>query len=331
MIKIFVTGGSGSIGSHLIKILADRGHIVHALVRSIHNSKELQFKNVILFEGDIKDPSSIEKAMKGCQQVYHLAAFAKVWSRNSGDYYSINVGGTVNILNSALKLGVQKVVVTSTAGVFGPSIQSIVDEEKIRDIDFFNEYEGSKLAVESKIKDFIIQKGMNIVIVAPTRVYGPCLFGQPNSITLMIDKYVNGKWRIYPGTGKEIGNYIYIDDVILGHILAMEKGVNGQTYILAGENQDYISFFAILSETTGIKRKMIKIPNWVQNCFANYQLFLAKYLNKTPKITPKWMCKGKYNWEVSAQKAIIELGVPITPLAIGLQMTVDNLRKLNQK
>jgi NAD+-dependent farnesol dehydrogenase len=330
MIKVFISGGSGSIGSHLVRELADRGHIIHTLVRSIDNSKELLYKNVVLFEGDIKDPSSIDKAMAGCQQAYHLAAFAKVWSRNTGDFYDINVGGTINILDSAYKNGVQKVVVTSTAGVFGPSIQNIVNEDKIRDIDLFNEYEGSKLAMESKIKDYIIQKGMNIVIVSPTRVYGPCLFGQPNSVTLMIDKYVNGNWRIYPGTGKEIGNYIYIDDVVQGHILAMEKGVNGKAYILAGENHDYVSFYTILSNITGKKRKMIRIPNWVQICFAKYQLFKAIYLKTTPEITPKWISKGRYNWEVSPEKAVVELGILITPLSQGLKNTVDYLLKSKQ-
>ena len=93
----------------------------------------------------------------------------------------------------------QKVVVTSTGGVFGPSINEIVTEEKIRDIDFLNEYEGSKTFAELKIMKFVNEHDLDVVIVSPTRVYGPFIFGFPSSTTLMIDKYINHSCRIYPG------------------------------------------------------------------------------------------------------------------------------------
>jgi len=246
--KIFISGGTGSIGAHLVKELSAQGHTVHALVRSLEKGKNIEFQNVLLFKGDILNYLEIERAMKGCQQVYHLAAYAKVWAKNTGDFYKFNVEGTVNVLKSAHVNSVDKVVVTSTAGVLGPSLSGIINEEKIRDIDFFNEYEGSKSMAESKIKDFIINYGLNVVIVSPSRVYGPFLFGEPSSVTLMVDKFVNGSWRIYPGTGKELGNYVYIEDVVVGHMLAMQHGKSGNTYILGGENHDYISFYSTLSD-----------------------------------------------------------------------------------
>lgn len=324
--KIFITGATGSIGAHLVKMLSERGHTCHVLVRSLAKAELLDFPNVVAFQGDITDPRSIDKAMQGCQQAYHLAALAKVWAKDSGIFYRINVDGTVNVLEAAVKHQLDRVVVCSTGGVFGPSIHAVVKEDKARDIDIFNEYEGSKAMAESRVKDFVIEHDLDVVIVSPTRVYGPFLFGEPSSTTLMVDKFVNEGWRIYPGTGHELGNYVYIEDVALGHILAMEKGRKGHTYILGGDNYDYFQFYKLLGEAAGIQRKMFTIPMGLQVFFAKIQLFMAEYLGKEPMITPKWIAKAKYHWEVSPAKAVKELGLPITPIAEGLKKTVAYVR-----
>ena len=326
--KIMVTGSTGSIGAHLVKRLSEQGHTIHVLVRSIEKAKNLKFKNIIPFKGDITDKASVDAATKGCQQVYHLAAFAKVWAKDTGTFYRINVQGTENVLQSAIENKVEKVVVTSTAGIYGPSLTSVVSEKKVRDIDFFNEYEGSKAYAESRIKDYVNLHELNVVIVSPTRVYGPFVFGEPSSTTLLIHKYVNQGWRILPGTGKEIGNYAFMDDVVKGHLLAMEKGRSGETYILGGENISYRDFFEILGNVSGIKRKMVKVPLWVQMLIARFQFFMAVWFGKEPSITPKWIAKGKYNWEVSSDKAVQDLGYNITPLKEGLEKTMEYIRSI---
>lgn len=326
--KIMVTGATGSIGAHLVKMLSAQGHSVHVLVRSLEKAKNINFENVIPFKGDITDKTSVDKATKGCQQVYHLAAFAKVWAKNTGTFYRINVEGSENILQSAVANNVKKVVVASTAGIYGPSLTSIVTERKIRDIDFFNEYEGSKSMAESRVKDYVMLHNLDVVIVSPTRVYGPFVFGEPSSTTIMVNKFVNQGWRILPGTGKEVGNYAYIEDVAMGHLLAMEKGKPGETYILGGENYNYIDFFEILGKVAGVKRKMVKVPSWVQILIARIQLILAEWFGKEPMVTPKWIAKGKYNWEVSSEKAVSELGYKITPLKEGLEKTMDYIKSL---
>ncbi|MBU8891716.1 MAG: NAD-dependent epimerase/dehydratase family protein [Bacteroidales bacterium] len=329
--KIFVSGSTGSIGAHLVKMLAERGDTIHVLVRSLSKARNLTFDNIIPFKGDILDKTSIDRAMKGCRQVYHVAAFAKVWARETRKFYDVNVRGTVNVLQSAVDYNVEKVVVTSTAGVLGPSINGVITEDKIRDIDIFNEYEGSKAMAESRIKDFVNIHNLNVVIVSPTRVYGPFVFGKPSSTTLLIDKYVNDSWSIYPGSGKEIGNYVYIEDVAIGHLLAMEKGRKGHTYLLGGENYDYVTFYKKLGKVSGIKRKMYKVPLWTQIIFAGFQLFRAKRFGKEPVITPKWIAKGRYNWELSPEKAIHELGLPVTPFEEGLKKTIEYLRSYRNK
>ena len=106
---------------------------------------------------------------------------------------------------------------------------------------------------------------------------------------MMIDKYVNKNWRIYPGTGKEIGNYIYVEDAAMGHVLAMEKGRSGECYILGGENLTYIQFFQAIAACSGIKRKMIVTPYFIQKLVAHLQLFMANCFGKEPDIVPNWL------------------------------------------
>ncbi len=328
--KVFITGGTGSIGAHLVKMLSERGYETHVLARNEAKAKLLDFPGVKFFKGDILDKASIDKAMEGCEQAYHLAACAKVWAKDTAEFFDMNVVGTENVLKSAKEHGVKRVVVTSTAGVLGPSLRGTITEEKTRDIDFFNEYEGSKAATESKVKDYIVQHGLDCVIVSPTRVYGPFLFGESSSITLMIDKYINKTWRLYPGNGTQTGNYIYIEDAALGHILAMEKGKTGHTYLLGGENYSFVEFFGMIREISGVKVKLWVIPHWAQVLFARFQVFKAKF-GGTPLITEKWIARGKYNWVLSPKKAVEELGLPITPVREGLKKTIDTLREQQKK
>ena len=319
--SIFITGGTGYIGAHLLRKLTDSDETIHVLVRSKKKASDIEHPNIAIFEGDIMNKESIKKAMKGCSKVYHLAAFAKVWAKDPKIYFDINVTATVNVLEVAQELGVSKVIVTSTAGVYGASVSDDITETYVRDFDFFNEYESSKAISESRIKDFAIA-GLDVSIVSPTRVYGPYLFGEPQSVTQLIQKYVKGKWRIIPGDGTKVGNYVFIDDVVDGHILAMENGKKGHTYILGGENHDYNSFFKILAIESGIHRKMIKLPIGFQMMFARIQLLKIPF-GGTPLITPKWIAKGKYDWKVDSSKAVNKLGLKITSLKEGIKKTID--------
>jgi len=323
--KIFITGGTGYIGSHLVKALVARGYIVHALCRSENKAKQISGEGVEIFFGDLDKESKILEAMKGCDIVFHVAAIAKVWEKDSGRFYKINVEGTKNVLDAALECGVKRVIFTSTGGVYGASINGPLSESSVRQKDFFNEYEGSKCLAESWVKDYVIQ-GLDVVIVSPTRVYGPYLFGKPESATRMIHDFVKGSWRWIPGPAEKLGNYVYIDDVIEGHILAMEKGEKGRTYILGGANHSYTDFFSILKSVSGIKRKLFPLPISLIYLIAYISLKLAEWFNIEPALTPKWVAKAKYNWEVDTSRAVLELGLKPTSLESGLRKTVEWIR-----
>ena len=319
--KIFITGATGYIGSKLALRLADAGHTVHALCRSKSNALSIEHKNIKIFEGDILNKKSIEDAMKSCEQVYHLATYTSVWAKNPKTYFDINIQGAINVLNTAIVSGVRKIVYTSTAGTYGPSTGTLTTEKSIRTIDFFTEYESSKFIAEEKVQHYV-RKGLNVVIVNPSRIYGPGLLNESNSVTKLIKLYAEGKWHLIPGNGETIGNYVFIDDVINGHILAMSKGLAGEKYILGGENVSYIEFFDTLSKVSGKKYKLYKTPLFLMLAFARIQELLAGSFNRPPLITPKWVKRYLYDWALSSQKAESELGYEITPLEKGMTQTI---------
>lgn len=323
--KILITGATGFIGAKLTLKLAEDGHIVHALYRSKEKTKTIEHPNVRLFKGDITDYPSVENAASSCQAVFHMAAYAKVWAKETATFERINVQGTVNVLDAAQKVGVRKIVFTSTAGVFGPSKSVRVTENTQREIDYFSEYEITKAQAEEKIREYI-GNGLEIVVVNPTRVYGPGIMSDSNGVTRMIKLYSEGKFRWIPGNGESIGNYVYVDDVVKGHILALKKGNSGQRYILGGYNVSFNKFFEQLANTTGQKFRMIKLPLPLMLGVAYLFRLRTKLFGIPPLITPPWVKRYLHNWEMSSQKAFDELGYRITPLDKGFLKTLEWLK-----
>jgi len=329
--KVFITGATSTIGNHLVNLLTLEGITLHLLVRDIKKASYFNQNNIKLFQGDIDSEEALIQAMSGCTHVFHLAALTRVWEKNPSRYYEVNVGGTLNVLKVAKSLGISRVVITSSAGGYGPSINSVVTEKKVREIGFFNDYECSKVLCELKAKEFSIAENLDVVIVSPTRVYGPTLDAEVSSITLLFDQYVNHSWRLIPGDGQEVGNYAYIEDVAYGHLLAMRHGKSGESYILGGHNITYNTFFRILAEQSNIRRKMIHAPFFLQNAYARLELFKARYISGVAKITPQWLAKGKYHWEADCSKAINALGYQVTPMEEAFSNTITFLkRKVNE-
>lgn len=326
--KIFITGVTGYIGQKLALQLAADGHTIHALVRDAQKGKSLlDHPNIILFTGDILDPTSLVPAMTGCGQVYHLAALASVWHKDPGSFHQINVNGLKNVLEACLKAGITHVLFTSTAGVVGDS----KDGEPVSELTNSNPkletlYEQSKVAAEQLLKTYI-PKGIRGVIVNPSRVYGPGLLTESNGFTRLMKMYISGHWKIKPGNGKSIGNYVYIDDTIRGLIAAMEKAKPGERYLLGGINTTYNEFFNLVDELTGVKRKMYNVPLPFMLFLSRIQLMMARLFGKQPMITPPFVRKYNKHWIVTSNKAEQGIGYTITPLREGVSKTLDWLNQ----
>lgn len=319
--KVFVTGATGYIGIQLVKRLSQSGAVVHALYRSDSKAGLIQFDGVKLFKGDLLDRECLVHAMKGCTQVYHVAAFAEVWAKDPGMFHRYNVEGTLLVIEAARTAGVKRIVVTSTAGILGHSDQDPVDENSPVPSSFFTSYETSKYDMEQAIKS-IYEPSPEIVIVNPTRVYGPGYLSKSNGMSLMIKKYLSGNWRFIPGDGERSGNYVYVEDVVSGHLLAMEKGRTGERYVLGGENISYMQLFDYVRESSGVRYRLYKVPLAILFAAAALMMMLSKITGKSPLIVPSWVRKLTHNWIVSSEKAKRELGYKPISAKEGIERTV---------
>lgn len=326
--KVFVSGATGFIGIQLVKRLVEMNIVVHALYRTERKADLIRMEGVRLFKGDILDKNSIAAAMEGCSQGYHAAAFAGVWARNPEMVYQFNVEGTLNVLEVAKSCGTSRVVITSTAGILGPSDKDPVDEESPEPSSFFTSYEASKYKMEQVIKSHDILKP-EVIIVNPTRVYGPGFLSESNGVTKMIKQYVEGSWRFIPGNGKRSGNYVYVEDVVTGHLLAMEKGIPGQRYVLGGENISYNELFAIVREISGVQKRLFKIPLWIMLSVAGIMKGISLLTGNPPLIVPSLVKKFNHNWIVSSRKATTQLGYHPIRAKTGFEKTVQWINSTN--
>lgn len=327
---VFLTGASGFIGRRLALALANMGYSVHALVRSPSANEYLHHANIRIFLGDILDKDSILEAMKGCDQVYHLAGLAKMWMKDKNEYFYVNVKGTENVLRAACKSPVEKIVITSTAGVFPPTNEEVTNENSARRPELYTEYERTKEAAD-RLAFAFYRSGVPVTIVNPTKVYGPGPIDDSNTATMMLRDYLLGKWKIIPGNGKGTMNYVYIDDAVAGIISSMQKARPGAQYILGGENASYDEFFALIRQLSGIRRKLYHIPYPVIRSIAWMEDTKTKIFGTRPLITSEWVKKLPFNWSKDASKAMTELDFHPRSLREGLQQTIHWLSGLRFK
>lgn len=319
----FITGITGFIGSNLARELMTEGHQVNAIVRDPGRPDLPDIPGVHYFYGDLEDKQVLEKAMQGCEVAYHLAAFAKPWAKDPMHYHHINVEGAANVFSAARDAGVWKVVFTSSAATMSPSPGiHPVDESRYREAPYFNLYESTKAEAE-KVAQQYSRDGIAVVIVNPSRVYGPGPVNPSNSVTRMILSYAEGKWRIIPGNGKKVGNYVYIDDVVHGHILAAQHGRPGERYILGGENLTFDDFFAALEEVSGERHRLYHLPLPVMMAVARLMEAQAEITGIPPLITGSFVKKYLSHWSLSSEKAINELGYKITSFREGVKRTLE--------
>ncbi len=324
--RCMVTGATGLIGSRLVNELLRQDFQVNVLVRSPGKLQADIREKINVFKGDILDKSSINPAMEGCNVVFHLAAFAGIWSKDKMLPYKTNVTGTRNILEAALENEINKVVFTSTAGTLATSSETKpVDENTPLPDTYYTDYEMSKRQAEQFCDEYG-RLGLDIVIVNPTRVYGPGPLNKSNSVAVIIKNYLAGRWRFVPGSGRYNGNYAFVNDVAAGHVLALMYGVPGEKYILGGANATFNEFFRQLAEVSGKKYRMLHIPFPLIQVFSQIELLMARSIGKMPLITPPWAKRYRQNRLVSSGKAITALGYEITTLPAGIKKTIGWLQ-----
>lgn len=320
-----MTGATGFIGRKLCFELAQTGHHVKALCRNTEHPYLMRHPNIEPVKGDILLPDTLNKAMESCTQVYHTAAMAKMWCRNQHDFLETNVTGTRNVLLAAQQAGIARVVYTSTCGVWGPTLKYPLTEDEPRIVGFPIAYERTKYLAELEVNKFV-EQGMDVVTVNPSRVFGEGPITDSNTVSKMISGYLKGKWRIIPGDGGQVSNYAYLDDVVNGHIAAMEKGLTGNRYILGGEDISFDQFFSTLAEVSGVQRKMLKLPQKLIKFYSHLEALKTRLTGLAPVFLPEFADRLLFNQKYSSQKAAEQLGYTITPFDEAMRRTVNYLK-----
>jgi len=328
VMKILVTGATGYIGYKLAMEAARRNYTVHILVRDLLSPLLPVHPNIIKFKGDITDKGSVMAAMMNCDKVMHAAAIAKLSAKDNSIFYSVNVEGTRNMLDAALALGVKRFVFTSSGAVIGPSGKYPMSENDPRIAAFENDYEISKHWAEELVKEYC-RKGLFAIIVAAPRVYGPGHDCNGNTMNVLLKNILSMRLAFVPSCDHVVANYAFVDDVIIGHFLAMDKGLGGEKYILGGENISYRSFFQTIRQNTGKNVRLIRIHKSLLKIWSFFYMCFCRLIGKETHISPRVVDRLAQNRALTCDKAIRQLGYSITPFSIGIQKTIFHLKNKN--
>jgi dihydroflavonol-4-reductase len=317
---VLVTGGAGYIGGELTRRLLARGEEVRVLDLKVDESSDLARLGAELLAGDIRSPGDVRRALKGCDRLYHVAALFQMWQRDRRRYPDVNVEGTRNVLENALEMQVSRVVYTSSAVTIGEVDGQLGKENTVHRGYFLSDYERSKHSAEGVALD-LCQRGLPLVVLNPTTVYGP---GQTTHMTGALARFLRGR---LPFVVDAKLNFVYIDDVVEGHLSAMERGEVGRRYILGGENSSLVEFLSLGAEIAGVSRRPRVVPGPLVRASAQVLDVVSRLSGRRPWVSLDEARTASHSFIFDTRRAREELGLEWTPLRTGLERTVRWLRQ----
>jgi dihydroflavonol-4-reductase len=327
-LKAFVTGATGFLGSHIARVLADQGADLRLLVRPTSNLKNLQGLKADTAVGDLRDAASLEKAMSGCDTVFHVAADYRLWVRDPEEMYRSNVEGTRAILEGARKNGVRRVVYTSSVATMGftgngrPPIRPADEDSPVSLADMIGPYKGSKFMAEQVALE-AGRAGMHVVTVNPTTPVGEQDVKPTPTGRIVLD-FLKRKFPAYVDTGL---NLVDVRECALGHVAALEKGKSGERYILGGENLTLKQLLDTLGRISGLPSPKVKLPYFFALAAGVVdENITGRLLHRQPRATVDAVRMGKKKMFASSSKAERELGWKIVPVEGALRRAVEWFR-----
>jgi dihydroflavonol-4-reductase len=317
--KALVTGATGFVGGAVARALVRAGVDVRVLIRSNSDFQNLSGLSVERVEGDLRNPASLQSALAGCHHLYHVAAHYALWAKDPAIFYDVNVTGTRNVLSAARLAGVERTVYCSTIGAIGlPPGGGLGSEETPVSLDqMAGHYKRSKYLAEQEVLKFA-HEGLPVVIVNPSAPVGAGDV-RPTPTGQVIVDFMKGRMPAYIETGM---NIVDVEDVAAGHLLAMEKGRQGERYILGCKNLMLREVFDILSGLTGVKAPSLRLPRWTVLPLAYANQWIANVTGHPPRIPLEGVKMAKYKMHYDCRKAIRELGIPQTPPETALEKAV---------
>ena len=311
-----VTGGSGFLGSAVVRALIERGVRVRALVRASSPRDNLRGLDCEVVVGDLTDRETLKAALKGVRYLFHVAADYRLWARDPLEIIRANVEGTLNLKREALAAGVERIVYTSSvaalrvAGATAPvdEAAALSPEEAI------GAYKRSKIMAERAVEDMILREGLPAIIVSPTTPIGPRDIRPTPTGRILLDA-ARGRIPAFVDTGL---NFVHVDDVAAGHLLAFEKGRIGERYILGGENLTLRQLLETIAELAGRKAPRLRLPRAPLMPLAFAAERFAHLTGKEPLLTLDGLRMSRYRMFFTSAKAERDLGYRSRPYREGV-------------
>lgn len=321
--RAFVTGGTGFVGCHIVRALLERGDRVRCLARSSSPRDNLDGLDVEIVTGDLTDARALERAVDGCDAVFHCAADYRLYVPDPAAMFAANVDGTRNVLAAAESAGVRRVVYTSTVGALGLHGDGTPADETtpVSYARMIGPYKQSKYRAERVAEEFAA-RGVPVVIVNPSTPVGERDIKPTDTGQIIVD-FLNGRIPAYVDTGL---NLIDVRDCAAGHLLAADKGRVGEKYILGAHNLELREIFEVLSRLAGLPAPRRRLPHWIPIGFAAVDTWRARVFGGTPRVSYDAARLARYKMFFDPSKAVRELGLPQTPAAEPLRRAVDWFR-----
>lgn len=323
MAKYFVTGATGFIGGEIVKQLIGRGHKVVALVRSPERASMLKALGVEMHAGDITDRETLKAPMTGADGVFHVAAWYKVGVKEPlAD--QINVDGTRNVLTTMRTLGIPRGVYTSTVAVFSDTKGAVPDETYRYDGPHLSHYDRTKWIAHYRVALPKIEEGLPLSIVMPGLVYGP---GDTSGMRTALVDLLRGRLPMTPA--RTAFCWAHVEDTARGHILAMEKGKPGETYIIAGPRHSFEAAFDLAARLAKVRAPMLHPGPHAMRGLAMLMAVAGRFVSLPPAMTPEALrVLAGTTYFGSNEKAVRELGFTARPLEEGMAQTLEHELRL---
>jgi dihydroflavonol-4-reductase len=319
-----VTGGNGFVGCHVVRALLTRGNRVRVLIRPGADRAALEGLPVELAIGDLRDRDSVDRAVAGCNQVYHVAADYRLWVPDPAPMYAANVDGTRNVIEASRRARVERIVHCSTVGALGLPAGGVGTEDSPVSIEkMVGPYKRSKFLAEQVALE-AARAGVPVVVVNPSTPIGP-LDLKPTPTGRIIVDFLNRRMPAYVDTGL---NLVDVCDAAQGHLLAAERGRIGEKYILGGENLTLREMLERLARISGLPAPRVRLPYAVAFGFALGAEAVSRVLtHRAPRASVTEVRMSRKHMFFDASKARAELGYAPRPVDAALAAAVEFFRK----
>ena len=319
-----ITGANGFVGSALVRLLLQQGHEVRALVRPGSDRRNLDQLDVTPVEGDLTDPASLQRAVRGCSYLFHVAADYRLWIPDPERVYRTNVDGTRDLLRQAADAGVSRMVYTSSVAALGINRDRTPADETtpVTPADMVGHYKRSKFLAEQAVRELVEEQGLSVVTVNPSTPIGPRDIKPTPTGRIIVDA-LRGKIPAYVDTGL---NVAHVDDVAQGHLLAFERGEPGSRYILGGEDMPLKTILGIICDYAGLPPPRLRLPHNLIYPFAWLAQSWARVSGKEPFATVDSVKMAKKFMYFTSARAARELGYAPRPAQRAIEDAVDWFR-----